>query len=81
MKIALNIPPDVDLGLSEFDLKMHLGVKLYESGLVSSGFAAEILGLDKSDFILNMSSYGKSVFDKPDEELKRDKEIAKQFIR
>ncbi|MCL2069746.1 MAG: UPF0175 family protein [Treponema sp.] len=81
MQIILNIPPGIDLGFSEFDLKMHIGVSLYEKGLMSSGFAAEILGIDRADFILNMGKYGKSIFDISDEELKKDMDIAKQFIR
>ena len=81
MKVTINVPEDIDLGLSEFDLKMHIGVSLYEKGILSSGFAAEILGIDKTDFILNMARYGRSVFDKAEEEFAKDMEVARQFIR
>jgi len=59
MQITLNIPPTADLGMSEFDLKMTIGVALYEKGVMSSGFAAEILGIPRADFIRNMSKYGR----------------------
>jgi len=81
MKIELNMPDDAGWGLSEFDLKMYLGVKLYEEGLMSAGLAAEILGIEYADFILNMGKYGKSVFYKSDEEIKKDSEVAGQFVR
>jgi len=82
MKINIDIPPEnSNLKMSEFDFKMYLGVKLYEEGVMSSGLAARILGMERDDFILNMGKYGKSIFDKTDEEIKRDSEAAKQFIR
>ena len=82
MQIVLNIPPESDMGqMSEFDLKMTIGVALYEKGIVSSGFAAEILGIKRRDFISCMGKYGKSIFDRTEEELKKDIEVARQFIR
>ena len=79
--LELDIPENTNVKLSEYDLKMYLGVSLYEKGIISSGFAAEILGIDRADFILSMAKYGRSVFDKTDEELKEDMVIAKQFFR
>ena len=81
INIELNIPDSANFNLSEFDYKMYLGVKLYEERLMSSGYAAQILGIEKADFILNMGNYGESIFDKSDEELKRDMEVAARFIR
>ena len=81
MKIDIDIPPDIDLGLSEFDFKMILGVALYEKGLMSSGLAARILGIDRAEFILNMGKYGFSIFDKPEDEIMKDAEVAGQFVR
>ena len=81
MQITLNIPPTADLGMSEFDLKMTIGVALYEKGVMSSGFAAEILGIPRADFIRNMGKYGRSIFEKTEDELKQDALVAKQFIR
>ena len=81
MQIILNIPSDANLGMSEFDLKMTIGVSLYEKGIMSSGFAAEVLGIEREDFIRNMGKYGRSILEKTEEELKEDAVIAKQFIR
>ena len=84
MKIALNLelPDDYDCGLSEYDLKMHLGVKLYEDGLVSTGFAARMLGMERRDFLMNMGIYGGEIFKMGDEEeIKKECEIARQTIR
>ena len=81
MKITLDIPQDTNLGMSEFDLKMTIGVALCEKGIMSSGFAAEILGIPLGDFILGMGKYGRSVFEKTEEELKEDSAIARQFIQ
>jgi len=81
MQIVLNIPPDKDLGMSEFDLKMTIGVALYEKGVMSSGFAAEILGITRADFIRNMGKYGRSILEKTEDEIKQDALVARQAIR
>jgi len=84
MRIIINVdlPDDHDCGLTEYDLKMHLGVKLYEDGLVSSGFAARMLGMERRDFLENMGSYGGEIFKMGDEEeIKKECEIARQFAR
>jgi len=84
MKIVLNLelPDDHDCGLSEYDLKMHLGVKLCEDGLVSTGFAAKMLGMDRRDFLENMGSFGGEYFNIGDEEeIKKEYEVARQAIR
>jgi predicted HTH domain antitoxin len=81
MQITLNIPPAADLKMSEFDLKMTIGVALYEKGVMSSGFAAEILGIPRADFIRNMGKYGRSILEKTDDEIKEDALVAKQLLR
>jgi predicted HTH domain antitoxin len=81
MRVELDIPDNVDLGLSEFDIKMMIGCHLYEKGVVSSGFAAEILGIDKAVFISNMGKYGKSLFERSDDEFEEDKKNALLFAR
>jgi hypothetical protein len=81
MRVELDIPDNVNPGISEFDIKMLIGCHLYETGVVSSGFAAEMLGIDKSVFISNMSKYGKSAFKRTDEEFEEDKKNALLFSR
>ena len=81
MQIVLNIPPSSNLGISEFDLKMIIGMSLYEKGIMSSGLAAEVLGIPRRDFIASMGKYGKPIYEKTEEEPKKDMVIAKQFIQ
>ena len=81
MQTTLNIPPTADLKISKFDLKMTIGVALYEKGVMSSGFAAKILGIPRADFIRNMGKYGRSILEKTDGEIKEDALVAKQLIR
>ena len=62
MKVVLELDIPENLDFSEYDLKMHLGVKLYEDGLVSTGFAAHMIGIDRADFLRSMGSYGGEIF-------------------
>ena len=57
---TLNIPDSVET--TEFELKMTLAAKLFEEGKVSSGQAAEIVGISKRSFIELSGSFGVSVF-------------------
>jgi predicted HTH domain antitoxin len=68
--IAIEVPDS--LGLSEFDVKMILAAKLYEDGKLSSGQAADMVGLSKRAFIEILGKYGVSVFGYTFEELERD---------
>ena len=80
MQIVLDFPDTV--GLSEFDLKMYLGVSLYEKDLMSSGLAAEVVGINRGIFIENMGKYGMSIFEKlTEEDIQEDAKIAAQLIR
>jgi hypothetical protein len=79
MRVELNIPDNLDL--SEFDIKMLLGCKLYEEGFMSSAFAARMLGIDRAAFITNMGKYGKSIFERSDEELAEEKKNALLFAK
>ena len=58
--VTLNIPDSVET--TEFELKMTLAAKLFEEGKVSSGQAAEIIGISKRSFIELVGSFGVSVF-------------------
>ena len=68
--VVLNIP---DSGVfSTFDLSVYLAAKMYEDGLLSSGQAADMIGLSKRAFIEIMGKYGVSVFSMSVEDLKND---------
>ncbi len=58
--ITLKLPKN--LGLSDFEIRMLLASKLYETGNISSGQAAEIVGLSKRAFIELLGKYNVSVF-------------------
>lgn len=50
------------LSLSEFEIGMILASRLYETGKITSGQAAEMVGLSKRTFIELLGKYDVSVF-------------------
>ena len=68
--IQLNIPDNIDL--RDYDFSMIVAARLYEEGKVSSGQAAEIVGLSKRTFIELLGKYGVSVFSTSISDLKSD---------
>lgn len=58
MKVLL--PDQVEL--NEYDLKMAMAVKLYETGRLSIGQAASLAGFSKRTLIEIMSNFGGSIF-------------------
>ncbi len=50
------------LSLSEFEISMILASRLYETGKITSGQAAEMVGLSKRAFIELLGKYNVSVF-------------------
>jgi len=68
--IVLNIP---DTGnINSFDISVYLAAKMYEDGFLSSGQAADMIGLTKRAFIEIIGKYGVSVFCNNVEDLKKD---------
>jgi predicted HTH domain antitoxin len=58
--IQLHIPDNVDL--KDYDFSMMVASRLYEDAKLSSGQAAEIVGLSKRAFIEMLGKYNVSVF-------------------
>ena len=58
--IQLNIPDSLDL--KDYDFSMIIAAKLYEDAKLSSGQAAQMVGLSKRAFIEMLGKYGVSVF-------------------
>ena len=56
--LTLNIPDTVD----EKDVKMQLAAHLYDKGIMSSGQAADLVGISKREFIETVGQYGVSIF-------------------
>ncbi|MFZ4544750.1 MAG: UPF0175 family protein [Saprospiraceae bacterium] len=60
MSVQINLPEG--LKITQFELSMLLAAKLFESGLISSGQGAEMVGLSKKAFIELLGKYEVSVF-------------------
>jgi predicted HTH domain antitoxin len=67
MTIQLDLPNSI--GLSSFEVTMNLAAKLFERGLISSGQAAQIVGISKKAFIEIVGQYGVSIFQYDEDEL------------
>jgi predicted HTH domain antitoxin len=68
--LTIKLPNTVKIGDKE--AKMIFASRLYEEGLISSGEAAEIVGITRREFIETMGKYGGSVFQQDTEELESD---------
>lgn len=58
--------------INDFELKMLIASKLFEDGKLSSGQAAEIVGISKRAFIEILGKYNVSIFGYEYEELEED---------
>jgi predicted HTH domain antitoxin len=68
--IQINIPDELEM--SDYDFSMMVAAKLYEDRKLSSGQAAEMVGLSKRAFIELLGKYGVSVFSSSIEDLHSD---------
>ncbi len=59
-EMTIRLPKSVQL--NSFEITMTLAAQLYERGILSSGQAAEMVGLSKRAFIELLEKYGVSVF-------------------
>jgi predicted HTH domain antitoxin len=66
-EITLKIPDNIDIEVNE--LSMIVAAKLYETGKLSLGQAAEIAGLTKRTFAELLGKYNVSIFNYSKEEL------------
>lgn len=71
-QMSVNIKLPDGLQISEFELSMLLASKLFESGLISSGQGAEMVGLSKRAFIEMLGKYEVSVFGYDFDELEEE---------
>ena len=56
--ITISLPEEVELD----KLKMIIGASLFEQGILSSGQAAEIVGITRRKFLEEVGKYGVSIF-------------------
>lgn len=69
-----HLPDSLHMTTAQFesDAKMAMAVKLFEMGKLSSGMAAQIAGVDRVYFLLNLHKYGVNMIDMDDRELESD---------
>jgi predicted HTH domain antitoxin len=65
--LTINIPDTVD----ETDVKMQLATHLFEKGIMSSGQAADLVGISKREFLENAGRYGVSIFGERIEDIEK----------
>lgn len=68
--VELTLPKNLDI--SEFEVKMIVASRLYETGKLSAGQAAEIVGLSKRAFLEVLGDFGVSVFGYDEKEMTED---------
>ena len=56
----------------EQEAKMAMAVKLFELKRLSSGMAAQLVGMDRVSFLLSLHHYGVSMIDLGEAELESD---------
>lgn len=69
-QITIQIPDHLEM--SDFDLIMLVASRLFEQGKLTSGQAAEIVGLSKRAFLELLGKYEVSVLQYDFEELQKD---------
>ncbi|MDT3696021.1 MAG: UPF0175 family protein [Ignavibacterium sp.] len=75
--LTIHLPDKFDLSPKE--TVTLLAAKLYESGKLSLGQAAELAGYSKKTFMELLGNYNVSVFNFPPEELDNDIANAKEY--
>ena len=66
MTYQINVPDTVQL--SDFELTMNLAALLFDRGILSSGQAADMVGLTKRSFLEMVGKYGVSIFQYDEDE-------------
>ncbi len=70
--LTFEIPLPEFVTITEHDAKMMLAGKMFEDGLLSSGQAADMVGITKREFIETIGKYGISMFQATPEEAEWD---------
>lgn len=69
---ALKVTPET----AGSTVRMAAAAKLYETGRLSSGVAADLAGVPRTVFLSRLSEYGVATFDVDDEEMSRETRLA-----
>ncbi len=65
--MKLKIPDSVN----ETDVKMQLAAQLFERGVMSSGQAADLVGISKKQFLERVGEYGVTIFGETANEIEK----------
>ena len=65
--LTLSLPEEAN----EQDVKMAVAAILFEKGTLSSGQAADFVGISKREFIETVGTFGVSIFSETAEDLKK----------
>ncbi len=85
--LTIKYPPEVLWALQqepkefEREARLLLGIKLYESGRLSTGLAAQLAGVPRVTFMFLLSQYGLSPFGETAKDIARDLKHARQASR
>ena len=65
--ITINLPEEVELD----KVKMIIAASLFEQGILSSGQAAELVGITRRKFLEEVGKYGVSIFGETAEDIEK----------
>ena len=65
--LTINLPEGAEL----HQVKMIIAASLFEQGILSSGQAAELVGITRRQFLEEVGKYGVSIFGETDEDLEK----------
>ncbi|MCB9349912.1 MAG: UPF0175 family protein [Lewinellaceae bacterium] len=65
--ITINLPEEVEL----HKVKMIIAASLFEQGILSSGQAAQLVGITRRQFLEEIGNYGVSIFGETAEDLEK----------
>lgn len=68
--VTLKLPDNIDL--NDKEISIMLAAKLYDLGKMSLGQAANLVGLNKEEFMNELGKYNVSVFGETLEELEQE---------
>lgn len=69
-KITFNFPDNVDI--DEKEIALMLAAQLYDKGKLSLGQAADLIGLNKEEFMNALGKYGVSLFGETIDDIEKD---------
>lgn len=69
--ITINLPEEAELD----NVKMIIATSLFEQGVLSSGQAAELVGITRRQFLEEVGKYGVSIFGETAEDIEKASDI------